>query len=589
MTPPDPPDRTDRTAELLTGMVPVLGAADPNALLDEALAAVIAFTAAERGFVLLREQSGRPRVRAARALDRDTVRGDGFRRVRRIAEYVLSEGESFLSTSLTDDPRFRGDESDLDAPRSVMVLPLHRGAGVAGAVYVDRRCDAPEGPLAAEDVPLAERFAQTTAAALELHQRLRKLRVTSDELRLANMTLERTMSSLQEDVAAKSVELAQAERDLDSTQRALGLKYTFNNIIGRSPEMGRIFSVLNQVMDYPVPVLISGESGTGKELIARALHHGGPRCKEPFMAINCAAIPENLLESELFGFKRGAFTGANVAKEGLFRAARQGTVFLDEIGEMPLSVQAKLLRVLQEKEVRPIGGHESEPIAARIVAASNRNLREEVAAGRFREDLYYRLNVVEVTVPPLRHRVEDIPALANHFLERVSADIGLPHKRLSRAAMQRLMQAPWPGNVRQLENAIKSSAILSRGDVVSAEELRLPDALVTPARERPAPPTTPAPPPVPSHAASASASSSGSFSDQSSGPAGWTLGGGSSSPQSSSPGIRNRADWEAHDKQRILDTLVECQWNKTKAAELLQISRRNLYRKLSRYGIEGAD
>jgi transcriptional regulator with GAF, ATPase, and Fis domain len=579
-----PTDHRDQATELLDHLGACVRAQDPNALLEEALAGLMAFVGAARGFVLMQEPTGRPRVRAARALDRETVRGDAFRRVRRIAEYVLGEGEPFVSASLAADSRFVGDESPAVVDTSVLVLPLRRGERVVGAVYVDRPADPDIAPLATLEMPLVQRFAALVGGLLGLHARMRQLRVAGDELRLANMTLERTMNSLQEDVAVKSVELAQAERDLDSTQRALGLKYTFNNIVGRSPEMQRIFDVLNQVMDYPVPMLITGESGTGKELIARALHHGGPRSKEPFMAINCAAIPENLLESELFGFKRGAFTGATAAKEGLFRAARRGTVFLDEIGEMPLSVQAKLLRVLQEKEVRPIGGRESEPVEARIVAATNRNLREEVHNNRFREDLYYRLNVVEVGVPPLRNRVEDIPTLADHFLERLSADVGLPRKRLSPAAVRRLMQAPWPGNVRQLENAIKSSAILSRGETISAEELRLPD----PAGFRPSNAPPPAPPPLQSAERSVEASLDRDDPGASS-PAGWTLGG-SSPPSGAPPGsIRNRADWEAHEKQRILDALVQSGWNKTRAAEVLGVSRRNLYRKLARYGIEGAD
>lgn len=557
-------ERAERLEHLITLIKQMLAADEANGLFAGLLGCVSAFTAADRGFVLFAE-SGRPQVRAALALDRKTVRGEAFRRSRRIADHVLDTGERFVSPSLARDERFVDAGADAEASgsdvadRAVAVVPLRSGDRPVGAVYVDR--PAADDAFDPPDVAIVQDLADIAALGIEARHRVRQLRSSRDELRLVNMTLERMATSLQEDVAAKSVELSRFERDLDVKNRALRSTYTFKNIVGRSAQMHRVFDILNQVMDYPVPVLITGESGTGKELIARALHHGSLRADEPFMAINCAAIPENLLESELFGFKRGAFTGATSAKEGLFIAARKGTVFLDEIGEMPLAIQAKLLRVLQEKEVRPIGGRESEAVEARIVAATNRDLKVEVAAGRFREDLYYRLNVVEVAVPPLRDRVEDIPALAEHFLHRISEDVGVPRKHLSNAAAQKLVRASWPGNVRQLENAIKSSALLSRTDVIGADELRIPDeairreAVETSAAPTPASPQPAAPPDEPLSPAARK--------------------------------IRNRAEWEAHERQQILDALVRCGWNKTQAARELNVSRRNLYRKIDRYGIEG--
>jgi transcriptional regulator with GAF, ATPase, and Fis domain len=563
----EPSTRISRLERLLALNKLIVAEEDVGRLLELALEAAMSFIDADRGFVLLREPDGSVRVRAARNLDRDTVRSKHFGPSRHIADLVLRLGEAILSDNVAADERFAGSDSLTEmAVKAVMCIPIRSREQVVGAIYLDKRRAA--GGFGAEDLRLLQDVGDVAAVAVEMRRLVRRLEVQGDELRRAKDELERLTAALQEDVAAKSVEIARAGRDLDAMTRALGRRYSFQNIVGRSPAMQRIFDVLNQVIEYPVPVLITGESGTGKELIARALHHGGPRAERPFMAINCAAIPENLLESELFGYKRGAFTGANTDKEGLFRAARDGTVFLDEIGEMPLPLQTKLLRVLQEKEVRPIGGRDSEPIAARIVAATNRSLANEVKAGRFREDLYYRLNVVEVHVPPLRERLEDVPVLAEHFLAQFTAEMGLPARRFAPDAIRALMGAPWPGNVRQLENAVKSSAILSRGDVIGAADLRMP-----------AGPPGPAPTPVvdvtvggPPHARPAPPAAA-------------------PRPPAFAPphGIATRDDWEQHEKSAILDALVRSQWNKTRAARLLGVSRRNLYRKLERYGIEGGE
>ncbi|MSP71960.1 MAG: sigma-54-dependent Fis family transcriptional regulator [Myxococcales bacterium] len=527
---------------------------DVGRILDVTLESVIEFTNAARGFVLVRDPDGQVRVRAAKNLDRDTVKSDRFRPSRAIADRVLLDGEPILSVNVSNDERFDASESLHEmSVKSVLAIPIRSRESVVGAIYLDREASARTG-FDADDLRLLQDFGDVAATAVEMRRLVQKLEQQGEELGLAKAQLEVQAASLREDVAAKSVEIARAERNLDSQTRALGLKFTFRNIVGRSPQMHRLLDLLQQIMDYPVPVLISGESGTGKELVARALHHGGPRARSPFMAINCAAIPENLLESELFGYKKGAFTGSTNDKEGLFRAARGGTVFLDEIGEMPLSIQSKILRVLQEKEVRPIGGRESEKIDARIVAATNRDLPREIAAGRFREDLFYRLNVVDVHMPPLRERIEDIPALVEHFLAQVSLEFGVPPRTMSPDAMELLLRFPWPGNVRQLENTIKASSILARGPQIQGSEVRLPKEEVGPAPIRSTPkslrivPQVAAPP---------------------------------------LPEIRNRSDWEASAKQQLLDALIVSGWKKSKAAELLGISRRNLYRKLERYGIEG--
>jgi two-component system response regulator PilR (NtrC family) len=242
------------------------------------------------------------------------------------------------------------------------------------------------------------------------------------------------------------------------------------DVVGKSAAMERIMRLVERVAGAPSSVLITGESGSGKELIARALHETGERAGKPFVAINCAALPEPLLESELFGHERGAFTGADSKKEGLFRAAGAGTLFLDEIGELPLALQVKLLRVLQQRTVRPVGGHEEIAITCRVIAATNRDVEREVSEGRFREDLYYRLNVINLKLPPLRERIEDIPLLAEHFLIKHAA---LQNKRLSFTpeAMRYVASRQYRGNVRELENMIERAVTLTIGGRIELADI----------------------------------------------------------------------------------------------------------------------
>jgi two-component system response regulator PilR (NtrC family) len=241
-------------------------------------------------------------------------------------------------------------------------------------------------------------------------------------------------------------------------------------LLGRSPAMQHVFALIGKIHSAKTSVLVTGESGTGKELVARALHSEGSRAKAPFVAVNCGAIPEELMESELFGHKKGAFTGAVVDKSGLFQEADGGTLFLDEIGELSLGLQVKLLRALQERKVKPVGGTDESEVDVRVVAATNRDLDAEVARGGFRADLYYRLNVIELHLPPLRHRREDIPLLAEHFLRRFAAEHGRA-VTLSPAAMRRLEAYDFPGNVRELENIIERAVALSSGSSIEPADL----------------------------------------------------------------------------------------------------------------------
>jgi len=253
------------------------------------------------------------------------------------------------------------------------------------------------------------------------------------------------------------------------------------NIIGHSRPMQDVFELIAQVAETKTNVLIYGESGTGKELVARAIHEQGDRHDEPFIALNCGAIPENLLESELFGHAKGSFTGAVQNKEGLFEAASAGTLFLDEIAELSPALQVKLLRALQEKTIRRVGDTVDRKVDVRIVSATNRRLEEEVAAGRFREDLYYRLNVIQLTLPPLRDRIEDVPLLVQHFIRRYADELGKHVEGMDAETYEVLSRYPFPGNVRELENLVERAVALSRGSTIGIDLL---PATVVQARER---------------------------------------------------------------------------------------------------------
>jgi DNA-binding NtrC family response regulator len=263
----------------------------------------------------------------------------------------------------------------------------------------------------------------------------------------------------------------------------------FENMIGRSRAMMTVFEAIEKVAPTDVTVLVRGESGTGKELVARAIHFRSPRARKPFIAVNCAAFARELVESELFGHEKGAFTGAVARREGKFEAADGGTLFLDEIGDMPLETQAKLLRVLQEKQFERIGGNQPLSVDVRIIAATNQDLESRIGQGRFREDLYYRIKVVEIRVPPLRERREDIPQMVQHFIKDACRRFGLPEKQLAPAAMRACVEAPWRGNARALKSTIEQAVILSSASEITADELfsgSLPDATSAPPVQVPA-------------------------------------------------------------------------------------------------------
>jgi DNA-binding NtrC family response regulator len=334
--------------------------------------------------------------------------------------------------------------------------------------------------------------------------------------------------------SALTAELEELRDELEGRSR-------LGQLLGRSPAMRQVYRTIERMAASHVNVLIAGESGTGKELVARAVHDLGARAKGPFVAINCAAIPETLIESELFGHEKGAFTDAAERRIGRFEQAKGGTLFLDEIGELPQGVQAKLLRALQERTIERIGGREPISVDARFVAATNRDLAKEVSDGRFRNDLYYRIHVVSVTLPPLRERREDVKLLADEFLGRAAAQVGRPGLKLSRSALGTLERYSWPGNVRELENAIEHAVALSDGGVI--DEKDLPEAIVAGGRTE----------------ALRDAVRTGQL------------------------GMEEATARFEH--ELIREALERNEWNQTRAAEQLGITRRVLKLKMDRYGL----
>jgi DNA-binding NtrC family response regulator len=333
-------------------------------------------------------------------------------------------------------------------------------------------------------------------------------------------------------VVEKALEVSKLRDENRELREALGERYKFENIIGSSPAMQEIFATIMRVAPTRATVLLAGESGVGKDMIARAIHQHSPRKDRPFVKINCTAIPENLMESELFGYEKGAFTGANISKLGKFEQANTGTVMLDEIGDVPASVQVKLLRILQEREFERLGSNKTQQTDVRVIAATNVDLRAALEQGTFREDLYYRLNVVPMNIPPLRERKEDIPYLVDHFVKKFGGEI-------SEGALERLVSYHWPGNVRELENVIERSILLAKGPRVEADDIKIESGI---GRARPA------------------------FSTEAFLPEGMTL--------------------DQYEQSIIREALKRANGNKSQAARLLGLTRNALRYRLTQMGIE---
>ncbi|MHC5037210.1 MAG: sigma-54-dependent Fis family transcriptional regulator, partial [Planctomycetota bacterium] len=436
-----------------------------NLIMDEA----VRLTEAERGFLVMVE-NGALRFEAARNFDRESVRKPENKISHSIAERVAKTGEALLAADAQTDERFQTFVSVSELRlRSVVCVPLKLKKRVVGVLYMDNRFET--GVFTEEDRKTLEAFGDLAAVSLE-NARLHEENVErAQELADAKERLEKLNENLQEEVKEKGLELERVKGKLKTEDRSREeTQYDYSKIIGRSPAMIKVFLLLDRVIESQASVLIQGESGTGKELVARAIHSQGKRKNKPFVSENCAAIPETLLESELFGYKRGAFTGAFADKKGLFETANGGTLFLDEIGDMSPGMQKKLLRALQEGEIRVVGGKDIVKVDVRLIAASNKDLKLMVKEGTFREDLYYRINVLQVNLPPLRERREDILLLWNHFHEAIAKKSGGDVKRVSPEAQAALENYDWPGNVRELENEVQRAFTISDNEI-DAEDL----------------------------------------------------------------------------------------------------------------------
>jgi DNA-binding NtrC family response regulator len=332
------------------------------------------------------------------------------------------------------------------------------------------------------------------------------------------------------------LKLDRLQRENERLRREVKSMRGFGELIGESPAMQAIYRIISTVRENRSTILVSGESGTGKELVARTIHDGGPFASHPFVAINCAGLSETLLDSQLFGHRRGAFTGAVSDHDGVFRAAEGGTLFLDEVSEIPVALQAKFLRAVEQREVTPLGASLPVPVDVRLIAATNRRLEDEVQAGRFRQDLFYRLNVVHIELPPLRARPEDIPPLVAHFLARFSRQYRVEPKRIAAETLERLRAYAWPGNVRELQNAIERAFALSVADMITLDDL--PAALAG----RAATPT----------------------------------------PAADGDEVPTLAD---NERRLVTAALRKSGGNKNEAARLLGIDRQRLYRKIDKYGL----
>lgn len=358
-----------------------------------------------------------------------------------VAGWVMRNNRPAVINDVSQDQRFYDglDNKDEFVTQSMICLPLQTRKGFLGVFYALNK---ENGLFSARDEKILEIISGTIAVSLENA---------------------RLYGELKDHVHA-----LQQEKQL-LMQQVRGQE-GFPEIIGSSPPMRRMFELMEKVLNTTTTVLIQGETGTGKELIAKVIHYNGPLKDKPFVAENCGALPENLLESELFGHVRGAFTGAIANKKGLFEMAHGGTIFLDEIGEMPLSMQVKLLRVLQEGEFRPVGSSKSIRVNVRLIASTNRDLQEEVQKGRFRQDLYYRINIFQITPPPLRRRVDDILPLATHFLEKYAAKNMKPVATLTSQALDLMLQFDWPGNVRELESEMERAQTIANGSTTIIPE-----------------------------------------------------------------------------------------------------------------------
>ncbi|MCK6479409.1 MAG: sigma 54-interacting transcriptional regulator [Planctomycetaceae bacterium] len=447
--------RPEKMAWVLAQTRKVNEAEDPESVLAALLDAAIGLTGAERGFLVTTGPEGLT-VKVARSFGAKDVGDPEHTISTSIVESVVREGRSTTTTDASEDPRFAAYFSVRNLQlRSVLAVPIRRGSRVLGAFYLDNRLLA--GVFRDEDRIALEMLAEQAALAFENISYRAKVRALNEELR--------------KQLKERESELASAKETVRTFRRET--KYAYEGILRRGGPMTEALRSVDRAVESEVPVLIEGESGTGKELVARAIHLHGARKEGPFVVVNCSALPETLIESELFGHVRGAFTGAHADQRGQFAAANGGTLFLDEVGDLPLPLQPKLLRALQFGEFVPLGATAPRRSDVRCVCATNRDLSAMMSQGRFREDLFYRIAVFPIRLPPLRERKQDVPFLAEKLLRRIASELGQGPRRLHPRAVAKLVEHDWPGNVRELENVLRRAAIVTPGDLLRPEDIPL--------------------------------------------------------------------------------------------------------------------
>jgi serine/threonine-protein kinase PknK len=559
-----------RLARVLAINSDLAGEVDLSRLATKIIAHACELLSAERGYLLLGTSADLLTVCASRG-------GQGVDHQefsRSIAAEVLSSGAPLVSVDAGRDQRLQAYESvHLTQVAAVACVPVLSPQGSPiGALYVETRTGVRPG--FGEEVPTLQAFADQAAIAIENSRLISELREKSTALEERNRHLKEARARLKEILGKRTARLREVKKELIDAKSQLANHASYGGMVGTSGGMRRVYSLIERVKDTDIPVLITGESGTGKEIAARAIYEGSSREKGRMLAVNCGAIPETLLESELFGCVRGAFTGADRDRKGLFREADGGVLFLDEIGETPLKMQATLLRVLQEKKVRPVGGAAEIPIDVRVIFATNRDLKQAVAEGKFREDLLYRIQVVELALPPLHQRTEDIPLLCDHFLSRFALRFDQQKKSLSRAAMGLLLEYPFPGNIRQLENVLLNAWIMSDEETIEAEDLQLPEA--TPSL-RPLEPSRATPQP----------SAPGGDSRTSSHTSSHTSSRARSAPLTKKSEKKGTlSEHQRGERRQIVDALQATGWNRLQAAAIMNMPRRTFYRRLREYDIQ---
>ena len=500
-------------------------------VLETIIDTVIELTDAERGFLLLKDGNGELTVKVARNMDQTSLEGASSSLSRSIAKQAADTGEPVIAVDAAGDARFAEHMSVSDLHlRSVLAVPLAVKGNVVGTIYVDHRLR--KGVFGDDELGMVLDFAEQGAIAIENARVISELRRREQQIQALNRRLERELK-------VQEAALSDARIELKESRQVAALRYDYQQIVGQSPCMVELFGLLDRVTDTALPVVIEGESGTGKELVARAIHFNGSRKDRPFVSENCAAIPETLLESALFGHVRGSFTGADRDARGLFAIANGGTLFLDEVAEMSPAMQGKLLRVLQDGQYHRVGADRPEKSDVRVVVATNRNLTDMVEAGKFRKDLFYRLSVVRLHLPPLRERREDIPLLVRHFLQKAAQQAGSTPKTVESAALAKLGRYNWPGNVRELENEIARAGAFAGASITPADlspHIQTGQDATETVRNEP-------------------------------------------------DGLRIRHRVERLERQLIREALSRSQGNQTKAAVLLGLSRFGLQKKLRRYNL----